>query len=173
MKWITRENVHVDRTACPWLIKRFIDPQAEFIFAQVDKIETIIKKENAIPFDTPNAKLGHHDKKCSFDAFLENYTLKDPILEKLAIIIRAADTDSFDLAPESKGLEAILDGITITTRDDYDAIEKCLNVFDGLYNHIKKNMIQTQFKNDLENMDKIQKRQFIRMHLLGKLEKKK
>jgi hypothetical protein len=108
VKWVTREFVHVDRTACPWLIKRFIDPKAEFIFVPVEKIPEVVKKEKAIPYDAPGVELGHHGDKCSFDAVVEKYKIKDPAVLELAKIVRAADTDKMETAPEAAGLEAIM-----------------------------------------------------------------
>ncbi len=103
MKWVTRQYVHVDRTACPWLIKRYVDPKAEFIFVPVEKIEEIVNKEKAIPYDTPDVELGHHGDKCSFDAIVEKYKIKDSAVFELAKIVRAADTDKMATVPESAG----------------------------------------------------------------------
>ena len=91
MKWVTREHVHVDRTACPWLINRFVDRNAEFIFVPVEKIEEVVKKEKAIPYDAPGVELGHHGDKCSFDAIIEKYKIKDPAVLELAKVVRGAD----------------------------------------------------------------------------------
>ena len=93
MKWVTRQYVHVDRTACPWLIKKFVDPKAEFVFVPVEKIEEVVRKEKAIPYDAPNVELGHHGEKCSFDSIVEKYKINDPSVLELAKIVRAADTD--------------------------------------------------------------------------------
>jgi hypothetical protein len=96
MKWVTKQYVHVDRTACPWLIKRFIDPKAKFVFVPVEKIEEIVKKENAIPYDAPNVELGHHGEKCSFDAIVEKYKMKDPaVLESARATSRVDSMSSF------------------------------------------------------------------------------
>ena len=107
MKWVTRKNVHVDRVACPWLIRRFVDPKAEFLFAPPDKIQETVARDGAIPFDAQGVELGHRGEKCSFDAIIEKYKLNDPALLELAKIVRAADTNRTDIAPESIGLEAI------------------------------------------------------------------
>lgn len=122
MKWVTRQYVHVDRTACPWLIKRFVDPKAEFIFVPVEKIEEVVKKEKAIPYDAPNVELTHHGEKCSFDAIVEEYRISDPVVLELAKIVRAADSDKMGTAPEAAGLEATMTGIGIVSKDDYEAI---------------------------------------------------
>jgi hypothetical protein len=104
MKWVTRLFVHVDRTACPWLIKRFIDPKAEFLFVPVEKIEETVKKKKAIPYDAPDVELGHHGDSCSFDAIVEKYGIRDPAVLELAKIVRGADTDKLETAPEAAGL---------------------------------------------------------------------
>lgn len=90
MKWVTWEYVHVDRTACPWLINRFIDPKAQFMFVPAEKIPEPVKKENAIPYDAPGVELGHHGQKCSFDALIKKYNVKDPAVLRFAEIVRAA-----------------------------------------------------------------------------------
>lgn len=100
--------MHVDRTACPWLIKRFIDPKAQFIFVPVKKIEEVVKKEKAIPHDVPSVELGRHGDRCSFDAIVEKYKLKDRIVLEVAKIVRAADTDKMEAAPEARALYAIV-----------------------------------------------------------------
>src|SRR5512136_2111224 len=111
MLWITRSHVHVDRVACPWLITRFVDSQAEFLFVPKTQIDDVVKREGAIPFDSPNAELGHHDSKCSFEAIIEKYGLTDKALLRLARIVHAADTDADLRADEiAPGLEAIAVG---------------------------------------------------------------
>ena len=129
VKWVTRENVHVDRVACPWLIKRFVDPKAEFLFMPTERIAEVVAKEEAIPFDVPNVELGHKDDQCSFDAIIEKYKLKDRTLLNLAIIVRAADTEKKELAPESVGLDAIATG-WLTTRECFyqDLGRRCQKV---------------------------------------------
>ncbi|RLI41216.1 chromate resistance protein [Candidatus Bathyarchaeota archaeon] len=114
LKWVTREYVHVDRTACPWLIKKFIDPEAEFIFVPTEKIEEVTKTQGAIPFDAPGVKLGHHDGRCSFETIIEEYKLKDPVLHELAKIVHSADTRDTELAPEGIGLSAIMTGARLS-----------------------------------------------------------
>ncbi len=132
-KWVTREKAKVDRIACPWLIKNFVDSEAEFLFVPADKVLEIAKEQNAIPFDVPNVELGHHDGKCSFDAIIGKYNLKQPTLEELAKIVRGADTDQTDPPPESIGLEAIAEGFRQITKDDFDNISKQFYVYDALY----------------------------------------
>jgi hypothetical protein len=162
MKWVTREFVHVDRTACPWLIKRFIDPKARFYFVPVDKIEDIVQKEKAIPYDAPNVELGHHGDKCSFDAIIERYKIQDDVLLEVANIVRAADTGKPELSPEGAGLDAVMTGISIAAKDDYEAIDRAAPVYDALYNFCKVEKINEKFKAEIEKMDKTQKRRFLR-----------
>jgi len=133
MKWVTRARPKVDRVACPWLIKRFVDPEAEFLYVPADQVMEVAKKEPAIPFDVPNVELGHHGSECSFDAVIKKYQLKDPALEKLALIVRGADTDAKDLAPECRGLEAVAEGFRLFYQDDHEMLERELPVYDALY----------------------------------------
>jgi hypothetical protein len=138
MKWVTREKAKVDRIACPWLIRKFVDKEPEFFFVPADKVMEVVAESNAIPFDIPNVELGHHAGKCSFDAIIEKYNLKDPALLELAEIVRAADTDRKELAAESIGLEAIADGFRQITNDDFDNMSKQFYVYDALYAYCKR-----------------------------------
>jgi hypothetical protein len=133
MKWITRSHVHVDRVACPWLIKRFIDSDATFLFVSSNQIEETVKKEGAIPFDAPNVELGHHGSKCSFEAIIEKYGLKDKALERMAKIINAADTNSLERDTVAAGLEAIASGYSIRFPDDNENLKYQFEVYDALY----------------------------------------
>lgn len=133
MKWVTRERPKVDRVACPWLIKRFVDPQAEFLFAPADQVMSVAEREGAIPFDVSDAELGHHGAECSFDAILNKYKLTDVALQRLALIVRGADTDQKHLAPESAGLEAIAEGFRLVYQDDREQLDRELPVYDALY----------------------------------------
>ena len=135
MKWITREHAKVDRIACPWLIKKFVDNEAKFMFVPSHKILEIMRNENAIPFDIPNVELGHHDDECSFDAIIKKYNLdkKNPELLTLAEIVRGADTEKRQLTPQSSGLAAIAAGFSVISKDDYDNMEKQFPVYDALY----------------------------------------
>jgi len=161
MKWVTRQYVHVDRTACPWLIKRFVDPKAEFIFVPVDKIEDIVKKEKAIPYDAPGVELGHHGDKCSFDAIIEKYKITDPAVLELAKIVRAADTGKPEAALESVGLEAIMSGLGIVAKDDHETIEKASIVYEALYTSCKLKLIREKYKSEIAKMDRRQVREFL------------
>ncbi len=167
MKWVTRQNVHVDRTACPWLIKRFVDPKAEFIFVPADKIEETAQKEKAIPYDAPNVELGHHGEKCSFDSIIEKYKIDDPAVSELAKIIRAADTEKLESAPEASGLEAIMTGIGIAAKDDFETVEKATAVYDALYTNCKLRLIKNRYKDEIQKMDKNGRREFLREKLMG------
>jgi len=166
LKWITREHVHVDRTACPWLIKKFVDPKAEFIFVPVERIEETARKENAIPFDAPGVELGHHGNKCSFDAIIDKYQIKALAILKLADIVRAADTENKDVALEGVGLSAVMTGISITARDDYETIEKAKAVYDALYAYSQLEGIREKYKLEIEKMDKKQRREFLKKKLV-------
>jgi len=168
MKWITREHVHVDRVACPWLISRFVDPDAEFLFVPSEQVEIIAKKEGATPYDIPNAELGHHDGECSFDAIVRKYHLEDEALLDLATIVRAADTDSFEIAPESIGLEAISSGATMITKDDYETIEKSMYIYDSLYAYCRLRKLKEDHRVKLDQMSHSEKRTFLKDELLKK-----
>jgi len=166
MKWVTRQYVHVDRTACPWLIERFVDPKAEFIFVPVEKIEEVVKKEKAIPYDAPNVELGHHGEKCSFDSIVEKYRINDPAVLELAKIVRAADTDKMETAPEAAGLEAIMTAIGIVAKDDHEAIEKARPVYDALYTNCKLKLVRDRYKDEIEKIDRKQRREFLKKKLM-------
>lgn len=133
MKWITRSHVHVDRVACPWLIKRFVDSQAEFIFVAGDKVQEIADKEGAIPFDIGGVELGHKDSDCSFVSIIKKYNLKDTALLALADTVNAADTNTLDSNRYAYGLEAIAQGFSLMYPDDKTNIEKQFAVYDALY----------------------------------------
>jgi len=162
VKWVTRENVHVDRVACPWLIRRFVDAEAEFLFVPSEKVEETAEREKAIPFDAPSVELGHKGNKCSFDAVVEKYGLKDPALVDLAKIVRAADTGNTELAPESIGLEAIASGSMMIAKDDYEAIEKQAYVYDALYAYCKLRLIREKYRNQLEKLDRKYRLEFLK-----------
>lgn len=144
MKWITREHAKVDRIACPWLIKNFVDKDAEFLFVPSDKVMHIAKEQNATPFDVLNVELGHHGEECSFDAIVKKYDLdkKDPALAELAKIVRGADTPNRSLTPQSEGLLAIAYGFSMNTKDDHDNISKQFHVYDALHSFCKWKMTQ-------------------------------
>jgi len=168
VKWVTREHVHVDRVACPWLIKRFVDPKAEFIFVPVERLDEVVKKEGAIAFDAPGVELGHKGDKCSFDAIIEKYEIKDPAVLELAKIVRAADTENKELAPESVGLDAVATGSMMIVKDDKEAIEKGRYVYDSLYAYCKLRLLREKYKKELEKMDRRQRFEFLKKEMRKK-----
>ncbi|MCJ7433528.1 MAG: chromate resistance protein [Anaerolineales bacterium] len=134
MQWITRSHVHVDRVACPWLITRFIDSEAEFLFVPPNQIEKVAKERGAIPFDAPGVELGHVDGRCSFESIIVKYGLKEPGLLRLAKIVHAADvSEDIDSDPIARGLEAIASGYSLRFPDDMENIEYQLEIYDALY----------------------------------------
>ncbi len=134
MKWITRSHIHVDRVACPWLITRFVDNQAEFLFAPKSQIDKVIKETGAIPYDTTGVELGHVDGRCSFESIIVKYDLKDPGLQRLAKIVHAADVaQDIDSDPIARGLEAIASGYSLRYPHDEENLEKQFELYDSLY----------------------------------------
>lgn len=133
MKWITRERPKIDRIACPWLIARFIDPDAEFLYVAADQVLTLASERGAIPYDVPGVELGHVGELCSFDAFLKKYDLADPALARLATIVRGADTGRPALTPESPGLLAISLGLSYNIVDDHAMLAQGRVLYDALY----------------------------------------
>jgi len=133
MKWVTRARPKVDRIACPWLIKRFVDKDAEFLYVPADQVNAVAERDGAIPYDAPGVELGHHGAECSFDAILKKYQLTDPALQRLTLIVRGADTADKDLTPESRGLEAIADGFRRLHEDDLQQLAAESVVYDALY----------------------------------------
>lgn len=136
MKWITREKVKVDRVACPWLIRRFVDPQAEFLFVPADQVMTVAEREGATPFDVKDVEMGHHGQECSFEAILRKYDLmKEPALALLGKIVNGADTDNtLWQQPEGPGLEAIAEGFRhLGLADDHAMLQAESIVYDALY----------------------------------------
>ncbi|MDE3091644.1 MAG: chromate resistance protein [Chloroflexota bacterium] len=134
MKWITRSHVHVDRVACPWLITRFVDNQAEFLFAPKNQVDQVAKATGAIPFDAPGVELGHKDGRCSFESIMLKYDLKDPALARLAKIVHAADVEAdIDKDPIARGLEAIAVGYSLRYPNDEENLAQQFEVYDALY----------------------------------------
>ena len=162
MKWVTREFVHVDRTACPWLIKKFIDPQAEFFFVSTEKIEEVAKTHGATPFDAPGVKLGHRAGKCSFETIIEEYELEDPVLHEVAKIVHSADTRDTELAPEGIGLSAIMTGARFNVKDDFEAVEKAAYVYEALYSYCKLKLLREKYKDELEKLNRKQQIELLR-----------
>lgn len=134
MKWVTRSHVHVDRVACPWLISRFIDSQAEFIFVPKSQVEQVAGETGAIPFDAPDVELGHKDGKCSFESIIDKYALTDPALLRLAKIVHAADIKGdLDTDPIAPGLEAIAVGYSLRFPNDLENLSHQFEIYDALY----------------------------------------
>jgi hypothetical protein len=133
MKWITRERPKIDRIACPWLIKNFIDKQAEFIYVPKEQVFEKAKLLNAIPYDIPGAEYSHYGGECSFDYFIKKHQLQDAALVQIAAIVRGADTDRFDLAPQAAGLWAISAGLSYNHKDDHEMLAIGMKLYDALY----------------------------------------
>jgi hypothetical protein len=134
MKWVTREGAKTDRVACPWLIKKFIDPQADFLFAPKDKVLEIARREGGKSFDCPGADYTHRDGKCSFEVLVQDYGLQDPALHVLARIVHGADVSAdVGIVPEAAGLQAIAHGFTAICSDDRRKLDLEFPVYDALY----------------------------------------
>jgi hypothetical protein len=144
MKWVTRERVKVDRVACPWLIKKSVDPEAEFLFVPSDKVLEVAEREGAIPFDAAGVELGHHEGKCSFEAIVAKYQIQDPAIHLLAQIVHGADVAA-DLysRPEAPGLQAIAEGFRhLGLTDDHEILEKEFIVYDALYAYCQRRLAE-------------------------------
>jgi len=133
MKWITRERPKIDRIACPWLIARFIDQSPEFLYVPADQVLRVAGETGALPYDVPDVELGHVGELCSFDAFLTKYQLAEPALQRLAAIVRGADTSRLDLTPQSAGLYAISVGLSRNFADDHEMLKHGMVMYDALY----------------------------------------
>jgi hypothetical protein len=133
MKWVTRERPKIDRIACPWLIRRFIDKDAEILYVPTAEVMREAQQQHAVPFDVPGVVLTHEGPRCSFDAFLKKYGLHDPALARLATIVRAADTDTLEMSPQVPGLLAISLGLGANFPDDQQLLRAGTVVYDALY----------------------------------------
>lgn len=143
MKWITRERPKIDRIACPWLIKRFVDADAQFLYVAKDKVVEVARLEQAVPYDVPGVELTHDGPLCSFDAFLKKYELTDPALQRLAIVVRGADTDAHGLSPICAGLLAMTLGLSHNFQNDHEMLEHGMIMYDALYSWCKHHMSET------------------------------
>lgn len=132
-RWVTRARPKIDRIACPWLIRRFIDPEAEILYVAPAEVLAVARAQGAVPYDVPDVALSHEGERCSFDAFLARYRLRDPALDELATIVRGADTDELDLAPEAAGLLAVSLGLSRLFSDDHEMLGHGMVVYDALY----------------------------------------
>ena len=142
MKWITRERPKIDRIACPWLIKRFVDRDAEFIYVPKEKVFEEGKRIGAIPYDIPGADYSHYGEECTFDYIVKKHQLDDGALLQIAAIVRGADTNRFDLAPQAAGLWAISAGLSYNYKNDYEQLEIGMKLYDALYSWAK--YVQTE-----------------------------
>ena len=133
MKWITRERPKIDRIACPWLIAKFIDKNAEFLYVPADDVLRIAKETGATPYDIPGVEMTHVGELCSFDAFIKKYSLTDPALQQLAVIVRGADTSRLDLAPQAHGLYALSLGLSQCFSNDHEMLRHGMVMYDALY----------------------------------------
>jgi rhodanese-related sulfurtransferase len=132
-RWVTRERPKIDRIACPWLVRRFVDPDAEFLYVPASDVIRVAQEKTAAPYDVSGVEFTHDGELCSFDAFLRIFRLKDPALDKLALIVRGADTSRLDLAPQSAGLLAVSTGLSRNFADDHEMLEHGMVVYDALY----------------------------------------
>ena len=133
MKWITRERPKIDRIACPWLIQRFIDKEAEFLYVPANQVLKVATETGAIPYDVPDVELSHEGDLCSFDAFLKKYHLTEPALDQLALIVRGADTSTLDLTNQSAGLYAISLGLSANYSNDHEMLKHGMVMYEALY----------------------------------------
>lgn len=138
MRWITRERPKIDRVACPWLISRFIDKEPEFIFVPAGEVRSKAEEFDAVPYDVEGVEMSHVGPLCSFDAFLKKYGLTDPALLDLAVIVRGADTDALDLAPQCAGLLAISLGLSKLFQDDHEQLRHGFVIYDALYEWLQR-----------------------------------
>src|SRR6478609_5177989 len=152
MKWITRERPKIDRIACPWLIKRFVDTDAEIIYFPFDQVIKKSNELNAIPFDLPNVEYTHYGDECTFDYIIRKHKLNDPALNVLAVIVRGADTDRHDIASQSSGLWAISAGLSYNIKDDQQLLEKGMLIYDALYSWAKHLQNEKHTQSPIENM---------------------
>ena len=132
-RWVTRERPKIDRIACPWLIARFVDKRAEFLYVPTKQVLDAAKECDAIPYDVPDVAFSHDGDLCSFDSFIKHYRLTDPALQQLAVIVRGADTHKLDLAPQASGLAAISLGLSRTFSDDHEMLKRGMVMYDALY----------------------------------------
>lgn len=136
-RWVTRERPKIDRIACPWLIRRFIDARAEFLYVPEAEVRAVAKAEQAIPYDVPDVQFSHRGELCSFDAFVADFGLDDAALAELALIVRGADTGRPELTPQSPGLLAVSLGLSLNYPDDHAMLEQGMVIYDALYAWIR------------------------------------
>lgn len=164
MKWVTRRFVHVDRTASAWLIKSFIDKNAEFVFIDYPREQP--KPEHGTPFDIKGVELGHKDGKCTFEVIMEKYKIEDPILKKVAQIVHAADIEGeLHKVPEAAGVLAVFTGLRLIAKDDFEALNIGFKIWDSIYAYFKAQEIKEKFKDKLKEMDRIVRIEFLRSQI--------
>ncbi|WP_350333550.1 sulfurtransferase/chromate resistance protein [Coralliovum pocilloporae] len=139
-RWVTRHRPKIDRIACPWLVRRFIDPTAEFLFVPQQDVALVAEKFNAIPFDVEGVRFSHRGERCSFDAFMEDFDLRSNALDQMAVVIRGADTNRHDLAPQAAGLLALSVGLSRMVRDDMMQLDAGMLLYDALYRWARDGM---------------------------------
>src|SRR6267142_498219 len=137
-RWVTRERPKIDRIACPWLIARFVDAQAEFLYVPPNQVLDAAKQRDAVPYDIPDVHFSHEGELCSFDAFMKHYRLTGPALEELAVIVRGADTAHLELAPQAPGLAAVSLGLSRNFQDDHEMLKHGMVMYDALYTWCKE-----------------------------------
>ncbi|HRH49133.1 MAG TPA: chromate resistance protein [Panacibacter sp.] len=152
MKWITRERPKIDRIACPWLIKNFIDKEAEFIYVPFNQVKTKANELNATPFDLPDTEFTHYDDQCTFDYFIKKYNIKDMAVLAMAPIVRGADTDRHDMADQSSGLWAIAAGLAYNFKNDHELLQSGMMIYDALYSWAKYLQNEKHTQQPFENL---------------------
>jgi len=161
MKWVTRAFPHIDRTASAWLIKRFIDPEAEFVF--INWPEEELKPEHGTPFDIKGVELGHKDGKCTFEVIVEKYGIEDPYVLKIAEIVHAADIEGeIDKVPEARGIRMVFDGLRFITENDYETIELGMKIWDAVHAAFKLKDVVSQYRDKLESMSRTERLRFLK-----------
>lgn len=152
MKWITREHPKIDRIACPWLIKRFVDTDAEIIYVPFNEVIEKANELHATPFDVPDVEFSHYGDQCTFDYFVKKYQLNDPAIHTIAVIVRGADTDRHDIANQSSGLWAISAGLAYNNEDDHELLNKGMMIYDALYSWAKYLQQEKHTQSPFENL---------------------
>lgn len=152
MKWITRERPKIDRIACPWLIKNFVDDKAEFIYVPFGQVKIKAKELKATPFDIPDTEFTHYDDQCTFDYFIKKYNIKDAAVLAMAPIVRGADTDRHDLADQSSGLWAIAAGLAYNLKNDHELLQCGMMIYDALYSWAKYLQNEKHTQQPFENL---------------------
>lgn len=152
MKWITRERPKIDRIACPWLIKNFVDPDAEFFYVPFEQVKSKAAELGAIPFDVPEVEFTHYGEECTFDYIIRKYDLKDAALKTIALIVRGADTDRHDLVPQASGLWAISAGLSYNIKSDHELLQRGFLIYDALYSWAKYLQHEKHGQNPFEHL---------------------